>query len=286
MTTPKRTSKLVKAIGGQDGGVDFPLQLRTGVVQAISKATTPWTLTITLGNTNISGITYLGWWDAVVGGIVQVLQQGPQLLVLGPLAPAKVIVSPHRHAAADVDGTIIVAPPAPPVPTAPPAVVTTRIVNITAQGSASWQFSYSTWRNDFIQGGSSSNLRRAFWFYGGQIAAAKGAGNIIGGSIFVRRTGTGGVYQGANVRLGTHGLGSASGSGAGAHGNVAVVGQLNKEQGVTFALTGAHLAALNAGAAGLGLEPGSTSYTSPDYLVGYGRDAGEWSGQLSLTIQG
>lgn len=282
-----RDNPLVQALVGDDESMP-PMRMRTCTVMAINKATTPWTATIRLGNIDVPAVTMLGWYDPRVGDIVKVAQQGSELLIWGPLAPSKVVVSPHRHAAADIDGSIIAAPPTPTTPTpTPPPPASVRTVGITAIDSSGWQFSYNTWRDDrFIQGGVGSGRYRPHWFYGNQIAAAKGSGTIIGGSIFIKRDPNGGVNAGANVLLGYHGFQTRPGSGAAGLGGVANIGQLGKGQGATLAIPQHMLDALNAGQAGFGLEAGVASYTHPDYMPSYGRQAGEWSGQLSLTIQG
>lgn len=269
-----RDSDIVRA-GLGDGEDIPPLRMRTCTVMAVNTGSTPWTCTIRLGQIDITGVTMLGWYDPRVGDLVKVVQQGSELLVWGTLAPGKVYVPAAP-------------PPAPPAPTpTPPAPPGVRTVPITATDSSGWQFSYNTWKDDrFIQGGVGVGRYRPHWFYGGQIAAAKGAGTIIGGSIFVKRDSGGGVNGGAQVRLGYHGAANRPDSGAAPLGGVTVVGELTKGQGDTFPIPQGLLDALNAGAAGFGLEPGAASYTSPDYLPSLGRQAGEWSGQLSLTIQG
>jgi hypothetical protein len=282
-----RDNPLVQALVGTDEDMP-PLRMRTCTIMAINKAVTPWVATIRLGQIEVPNVTMLGWYDPRVGDIVKVAQQGSELLIWGPLSPSKVVVSPHRHAAADIDGTVIVAPPTPttppPTPSGPAAV---RTVSIAATDASGWQFSYSTWRDDrFIQGGVGVGRYRPHWFYGGAIAAAKGSGTIIGGSIFVKRDSDGGVNAGAQVRLGYHGFTSRPGSGAGALSGVTVIAHLDKGQGATLSLPQHMLDALNAGQAGFGLEPGVASYTSPEYMPSLGLQAGAWSGQLSLTIQG
>lgn len=156
---------------------------------------------------------------------------------------------------------------------------------VEAVSSATWATQYgSDWRYDAVIAGGPTS-QRGFWFYGGGIAAAKGAGTIVAATVFVKRA-SGGVDGLANVNVGTHGFASQPGSGAASLANEAVVGGLRKGQGGTFALTAAQVAALNAGAVGVGLEPGSTSYTSADYLIAEPRTAGSWSGVLQLTVEG
>jgi hypothetical protein len=266
--------------------LDAPDTLRwlTGVVTAVQLATAPYTVTVRLADGSSTGaLTFLGWWVPRINDVCHLIQQGPSLLVLGAVSPTQTKIDPHRHAAADIDGTIIVAPPTPPAPPAPPpGPPTVRTVNLGPIDQAYWDPTYGVWKgDDLIQGGPN---RRPFWFYGGAIAAAKGAGTITGGSIYVARvSGTHGVNGRANVRLGVHGYATRPGSGGAAHGAVEVPATLLRGEGANVPLTGAQLGALNAGAAGLGLEPGNSSYSSADYLRAV---IGGASGQLSLTING
>lgn len=264
------------------GDSDDPVDLITGVVKSRQSTTAPWSVTVQLAEGTITeAIPFLAAYNPRVNDVVYLLRKGPALLVLGAAAPALTTVSPHRHAAADVDGTIIATPPTPAAPPAgPPPPPTVRTVGIAPDDQAYW--SAWGWKgDDLIQGGPAN---RAFWFYGGKIAAAKGGGTITGGSIYVERRNTShGVGGAANVRLGVHGYGTRPGSGGAGHGAVSVQAQLGRGQSANVPLSAAQIAALNAGSPGLGLEPGGSSYSSPDYLRAV---IGGASGQLSLTIQG
>lgn len=256
-----------------------PLRLRTGIVRAVSTGSTPHTASLDIGGVTVTGVTFLAGHDLEVGARVKVLQQGSELLILGPLAPARMVVAAHNHTTPPTNPT---SPPAPPAaPTSPPAV---RTVSVVATDSGTWQPAYSAWREDQV--GQSGDGRRGFWFYGTGIATAKGTGTITAATVFLKRKLEGGVNGGANVRLGTHGQTAQPGSGSGALSNVAVLGTIGKGEGKTFALTAAQIAALNTGAAGVGLEPGAAGYTSADYLLAEPRSAGDWSGVLQLTVEG
>lgn len=251
------------------GEVQPPVRVVTGVVTAVQTATSPHTVRVQLAEGTVTEpLPFLGWWAPTVNDVVWMLQQGPALYVLGGLAPANLYV-----------------PPAPIVPdtpdTPPPAPPTVRTVGVSPIDRAYW--SPWGWRREaLIQGGP--NHYRGHWFYGSQIAAAKGAGTIVAASIYVERTTDAhGVNGAANVRLGTHAMGDAAGSGAGALGNVSVQAQLTRGQAAQVPLSAAQIAALNGGHVGVGLEPGATSYSSADYLKATASGA---SGQLSLTIQG
>ncbi|MNW55938.1 hypothetical protein D3C74_336320 [compost metagenome] len=132
---------------------------------------------------------------------------------------------------------------------------------------------------DIRQGGPNYT---GLWYYGGQIAAAKGAGTIISASVYMRRSATNhGVNGGANVRLGVH-----NGAGPGQPFDLAAVevrAQLGKGKDANVGLTAGQIGGLNGGWTGLALAPGSPSFTSPDYLRA---DSGGASGALTLTIQG
>lgn len=242
----------------------------TGIVTAVQVTTAPYTVRVRLADGSITDpLQYLGWWAPKVNDVCHMLRKGPALLVLGPTAPANLYAPPAP-----------VIPPAPPAPPAAPPTV--RTVNIGPVDQAYWDPTYGVWKgDDLIQGGPN---RRPFWFYGGAIAAAKGAGTITGGSIYVARiTGTHGVNGRANVRLGVHGYGTRPGDGNAAHAGVEVPAALLRGEGATVPITAAQIGLLNAGYAGLGLEPGGSSYSSADYLRAV---IGGASGQLSLTIVG
>lgn len=271
------TSRLVQVLANPEAGP--PLQLRTALVRAVDTGSTPHTADIDLGGVTVSGVTFLAGHDLEAGAVVKVLQQGPELLILGPLAPARMVVAEHNHTTPPVNPAPPAAPPA--APTAPPSVT---VLSVTATDSGTWQPSYSSWREDQV--GQSGDGRRGFWFYGGGIAAAKGSGTIAAATVFIKRKSSGGVNGGANVRLGTHSLTAQPGGSPGSLSNVATVGTLAPGQGAAFALTPAQIAALNAGAVGVGLEPGSSGYTSADYLLAEPRSAGDWSGVLQLTVEG
>lgn len=245
-----------------------PVDWLKGVVSAVQTTTEPHTIRVLLADGTETGeLTFLGWYSPTVDDVVHMLRKGPALFVLGPEAPANVFEPPAP----------VVPPPPPPPPPQPPRV---RTVSITPTDAAYW----SPWgwrRDELIQGGPRD--LRTFWFYGSAIAAAKGAGVITAASIYMRRRTTQhGVNGRANVRLGTHPFPSAPSSGAAALSNVSVQARVARGKGVNVPLSSSQIASLNAGADGIGLEPGSDSYSSPDYLI---VDAGGASGQLSLTIQ-
>jgi hypothetical protein len=255
------------------------LELRTGTIIAVDKGVSPWVCTVRLSETDVEGVTMLGWYDPVVGDIVQVLKNGPSTLIFGTLAPGKVYMPPAPPPP----------PPAPPAPPAPAPTVKEVPVASIGSGTAPSQKAFDgTWSNaDLYQGGGIG--QRGFWFYGDGIATAKGAGEIIGGSIFIRRSNlSAGVGGGANVRLGGHSFTSQPGGVPGAHSAVSLVGQLGRDQGSTFSLPQAIIDGMNSGAIkGLGLEPGQLGYISADYLIAYGSGPGrEWSGALTLTVRG
>lgn len=258
-----------------------PLRLISGIVTSHSTLGVPYTVTVRIPDgATTPPLPYPAWWVPRVGDVVTMFYAGGVFTVHGAVAPAQTHVYPHRHAAVDIDGTVLPpAPPAPPVPTAPTAPPSVRNVGVPAVDWGSWGGQASN-GSAMIQGGPTND---AFWFYGNGIAAAKGSGTIIGGSIYIERVSSAhGVNGAANVRLGTHGYTARPGAGGGIA-NVAVVGALAKGQGATLALTAAQIAALNAGHKGLGLLHGGTSYTSADYLRA---TVGGASGQLSLSIQG
>ncbi len=267
-----------------NGGAEAapPLQLRTATITAIDKATSPWTVTITVGDTSVPEVSTLGWLDPQVGDIVQVIQSGPSLLVLGTVGPGKVYMP----------GSPPPAPPAPVVPPPAPGKVggapVVKPYPITPDGSGTYpsQQPVGSWSNVKLwQGGAIA--QRAYWFYGNKIAAAKGSGTIVSGTIFIKRWSAGGVFGAANVRLGSHNFTSQTGTPGSALGNVSNVGGLLLNQGRTFTIPSAIIAGMNAGTIkGLGLEPGALGYVTPDYLVAYPYASGSlWSGSITLNIR-
>lgn len=258
------------------------MKVRTGLITAVDKTTTPWTVTVRLSEKDIPGITMLGWYDPVIGDVVQVMEQGPLRLVLGTLAPGKVYMPPAP-------------PPAPPAPpAAPPAEVPVRTVPVSATSAGTSPAEaptggVGTWRSDALYQTGGRLAQRGFWFYGTKIADVKGAGTILGGSIFIQRLNTAhGPGAGANVRLGWHTFTAQPGGNPGPHSSVTVVGQLGRGAGNTFVIPQPMIDAMNAGTLkGFGLEPGSLGYTSADYMISPGYGPGqEWSGALELTIRG
>lgn len=272
-----RASALVRALADPERPPQ--LQMRTGIVRTVDTTGSLYTVELDLGGVTIPGVTFLAGHDLEVGAVVKVLQQGPEVFILGPLAPARMVVAEHNHTTPPVN------PPSPPAPSAPPtAPPTVRTVTVVATDSGTWQPSFAAWREDQV--GQGGDGRRGFWFYGTAIATAKGSGTITAATVFIKRTGSGGVSGAANVRLGTHSHTAQPGSGGTALINVSTVGTLQHNQGAAFALTAAQVAALNSGATGVGLEPGAGGYTSVDYLIAYPRSSGDWSGVLQLTIEG
>lgn len=262
------------------GDTPPPIRITTGIVTAVNRTAVPCVISVRLPEgTVVDGLTYPAWWFPREGDVTNLFYAGGVFLVHGPVAPAQVVVDPHRHAASDIDGTVL--PPAPPpaaVPPAPPAQPSQRTVPVAPVDWGSWGGQASN-TGVMIQGGPTND---AFWFYGGAIQAARAGGTIVAGSIYVERLATDhGVNGGANVRLGVHGHPGRPGA-PGSISAVGVIGQLGKGQGRVMSLTAAHIAALNAGAVGLGLAHGGTSYVSADYLKA---TRGAPSGQLSLIVQ-
>jgi hypothetical protein len=258
--------------------------MRTATITAINKSATPWTVSVNISETIFPDATLLGWLDPQVGDVVKVLQQGSEIFILGPMAPGKVYMPPAPPPPPPPPAPEVIAPPPPPV---------TRTVAISAVGSGTGpaEAPQDGWRHDRLYQGGYARAQRSFWWYGNQIADAKGGGTIIGGTIFIKRWDASlaaGVNGGANVRLGGHGFTGQPGNFPGAHAGVSVVGQLGRGQGVAFGIPGHLIDGMNNGSIkGFGLEPGQMGYTSPDYLVCYPFGGGmEWSGSLSLTIRG
>lgn len=266
------------------GDSDDPVDWITGLVVAVQLSIAPHTITVRLADgTEVPGITFLGWWVPRVNDVVHLLRRGPAMLALGAVSPTQAKVSPHRHRTADIDGYVTPADPTPaappPKPSAPPTV---RTVGVTPVGKAYW--SPYGWKSDDLAQGGPQGLR-AFVWYDTRIADAKGSGTITGGSVYFQRRNTShGPGGGANVRLGTHGFTLQNVTNPTlALGSVEVTRTLARGEAANVPLSAAQIAALNAGARGIGLEPGAGSYSSPDYLRMVNDAA---AGQLSLTIQG
>lgn len=270
-------SQLARVVTGGSEPTE-PLQLRTATIVAVSKAATPWTVTINLGNTLIPGVTILGWTDPRVGEVVQCLKQGPLVFVLGAPAPGRTI-SPT-----------LTIPTPPAVPTSvsnpqPPVQMGTREVSVAALSSSTWAPGAGIWRDDvLLQGGQ--ELNRAFFFYNTRIRDAVGTATIVAGTILLRRREGDGAEL-AQVRTGMHNLALRPATAPPAVSS-ALVEQLARGQGKSIPLSDAQIAALNnKTASGITLSAAAAGLKSPDYLnlepVGPGT---EWSGTLSLTVRG
>lgn len=241
--------------GEQPGGI----MLASAYVTAVTGTTV--TLRLADG-TDLAPLPYLGWWAPRVGETTAIMRQGPLTVVLGPTAPAAVDTS---------------APPPPPqLPPPPPAQASVRTVAIPLTLAAGWDG--TAWqRGDVRQGGPAWD---SYFLYGGRITSARGTGTIVSGTLYVQRIATPhGVDGEVSVRVGTHSLTSLPVSPPGLS-SVAVVARVSRGQDVTAPLTAAQIAALNAGAEGLGLAHGDQSFVGPDYLR-----AGGATGALALTIQ-
>jgi hypothetical protein len=68
----------------QAAQADTGTALRSGIVKTINGGT-PRTVTVTIGASD-SDARYLAWYSPVVGDVVKLIQDGPDLLVLGDLA--------------------------------------------------------------------------------------------------------------------------------------------------------------------------------------------------------
>lgn len=268
---------LARVITGGSEPTD-PLQLRTGTITAVSKATIPWTVTVNIGGTLIPGVTILGWTDPRVGEIVQCLKQGPLVFVLGCPAPGRTISPTLEMPSPAVPDASVTAPVA-------PAQATTQEVSVTAISSSTWAPDAAAWRDGVaVQGGTSAN--RAFFFYGTRIADAVGTKTVVAGSILLRRKESDGADR-ANVRLGTHSL-TARAATAPSAATGTLLGTLGRGQGLSFPLSAAQITAVNnKSARGFHLTAATLGLKSADYLnlepVGPGK---EWSGTLSLTVRG
>lgn len=264
------SNPLAEAIRGVPGEAQ-PIAWRSGVlVTAVDTTATPHTVTVRLADgTYLTGVPYLGWWQATVDERVELVLIGQAPLVLGPVAPATL---------ATYTPPTPPTPPAPPPP--PPTIRTVQIQPTSADPGATWD-SGGYWSDYIRQGGTGS--KRGHYFYGTQIQDAIGSGTLLSGTIYIERVNDAhGVSGEANVRLGTHTYTARPGSGSSALAAVSVVGTLRRGKGKALKLSTAQVAQLNAGADGLGLEPGATSYSSPDYLKATREAPG---GALALTIQ-
>lgn len=241
----------------------------TGVVTEVDTVRVPHTIRVRLADGTITEpITYMGWWSPLINDTAELIAQGSKLMALGAVAPSNLDL-PNPPA------PVIPATP-PDAPTAPPVIRTVPVQPVDAAYWSQWG-----WRTDgLIQGGPAN---RAHWWYGTAVQAARAGGVIVGGSVYVERLNTAhGVNGAANVRVGVHTQAERPVSGESQLAEVAAVRTLARGKGTTVPLTAAQVAALNAGALGLGLEPGGSSYSSPDYLRA---TIGGASGALSLTVQ-
>jgi hypothetical protein len=252
--------------------------LGSGIVTAVSKASAPWLVTVRLADGTTQTMLAAGWYNPVVNDVVLVYRQAGAYVCLGSFAGVANVV------ATTATLTTIGAPATPPAPPTLPTTVRTAFVS--ADSSKTW--AAGAWRTDndqLYQTGDTA--QRAFWFYGTKIATAKGAGTIISATIWIPRQASAHGADRANVRLGTHGFATLPGSGASALGNVqSYAAAVPRGGDVAIALTAGQLAALNGGAAGVGLEPGTVGGTNADYLIAVGKTTQPATGQLALTISG
>lgn len=276
MTEASNSRALRDAIVGDPVQHRPQIGLRTAIVTAVDKSGTAagsWTATVRFADgSTASGIGFYGWWNASVNAVVDVLTVGPTLRILGPMAPSAVYA-----------GT----PPAWPAPPAPPAgPPTVRTVTVQPADAAMWDAQAQQWRTDVLaQGGVVPN--RAMWFYGAAVATAIGAGSLVSASLYVQRLMTANGPDGpANVRTGTHAFTARPGDGSGPLGNVAAAGTLARGQARMLVLPATVVAALGAGAAGVGLEPGVLGSSNADTLAVAALGDNPASGQLTLTISG
>lgn len=256
-------------------------EVTSAVVSGVDETGNPFTVTLQFSDgLTVPGVAYPGWWAPRVGDVAVVLMRDGVATILHAVAPCLTVTSPHTHSQSDITGTSVPSPPSPaPVPTPPAPTPSIRTVTVQPTDMASWDGA-SFLGSQIVQGGPACD---AFWFYGGAIAAARGSGVITGGTIYIQRLALAhGVAEGANVRLGTHDFTSRPAVAVPVV-SVSVVGQLRRGQGVALPLSTTQIDALNAGAKGLGLGRGSSSFASPDFLRAL---ATAPSGALSLTVLG
>lgn len=267
------TQRLRTALAAGDGAQ----QVGTGIITAVAKASAPWVVTVRLADGSTLDMLAAGWYEPTVNDVVLVWRAGDTAVCLGGFAGSS------KTIATTATLTSIAAPATPPAPpTQPPTV---RVAYVSAISSRSWRD--GAWRADdeVHQGGDVAE--RGFWFYGGQIAGAKGSGTITAATIWVPRSAALHGADRGNVRLGTHTFTSLPGSGASALSNVnSFTAAVGRGGDVALQLTAAQLAALNAGAAGLGLEPGAVGARDADCLIVAGVSTQPATGQLALTISG
>jgi hypothetical protein len=233
-------------------GPDFdtrPLRLRKGQVTATA-ATTPATVTVRLSTgVTVPGVCYIASYTPAVGDVVFCVQAGPVLVCFGTLA-----------------GTT------PPAVAADPWPLTdTTATTVTAASSALW--TGTAWS------AGTAGQPAGVWLYGTTVATVKGAGTITAASVLLERAAdVSGPDGPARVMLGTHAYTTLPG-GAPTVSSVAQVGTLDRGQRASLPLTAAQVAALNAGATGVGTDPAAV-----DAVTFTGRAGSPASGQLTLTV--
>lgn len=274
--TNSSVNKLARSISGGMERDEY-LRLRTAVVTAVNTGTNPWTVTLNLDGIIISSCTFLGWANPQVGEVVQVLQQGPSLLVLGAVGPARVFTGAAPAPAALT--------PELQNPTVPPQSKMDEVsIEAVSSSTGPSELAAGGWRTGDLHQGGNIHAQRGYWFYGSRIATAKGTGTIVGGFIFIRRENRGGTYAESTIRLGAHNFSTRPTTPpTDSLAAVTEVGALERGRGATYAIPEEIIARFNAGTArGLGLEPGGFE----NYLIASGFGSGtEWSGALTLTIQ-
>lgn len=171
-----------------------------------------------------------------------------------------------------------------PAAPAPTKKLVTKTAYITTNNSAS--YANFGWRSGDILYQAGSYGDKGFWFYGTKIASAlKNAESIDKIQIYVYRRNTShGVSGDAQVHIGRHGLTSKPSGSPGSNPITGeyTIGKLKRGEGQWFTLPSSWYKYFKSGSyRGLGVEYGTTSYTSDRYAIfnGYGTS----SGKVKLT---
>lgn len=238
---------------------EAPMRLLTGQVHSTGVNV----VDLVIGGQLFTNVSYLDSWTPATGQTTKVLVQGDALLALGPVAP----------------GTTHTAPATPTAPVAP------TVTAVEATESQSFHVGPDTWGTDtrVQQGGTAEH--RAFYFYGGAVQAAIGAGTLAAATLWLQRVNTAhGPAGPANIYVGTHSYTTQPGGTPTAITNGVLLGTLERGEAKVFSLPTVLVTALDGGATGVGLQSMTLGVTDPDHAIACGVSDAATCGLLTLTV--
>lgn len=264
------------------------------LVTALDTGVTPWRVQLRGPDGSTTGwVVCAGWYAPTVNDVVMIARVQGALVCLGAFAGAAHVI------ATTATLTGIPAPAAPPPAPDPAPTLRVEVVDPVASAtstpdSGSWPSGWRTDTDDLRQGGTVA--QRGWWFYGTRIADAVGSGTLLAATVEGRRADWWHGPSGpATLRIGAHPYQTQAAAGAGSAALTSVqvaASAAVRGQSWRVTLSADLVAALDGGARGVGLEPGSLGAEDPATIVVDGvaswaarGDAGDAvSGRLQLTV--